>query len=161
MKLDVTNRILRDAEYQDALCRLKKLENGRKFCLHDMEHFLSVARICCILCAENGIDADKDIIYSAALLHDIGRIVEYTTGESHHIAGKNISDRILARTGCSDEFRQKVTDIILNHGEYEDDDSSLNRYFFLADKKSRMCFMCEKTAECYWKDDRKNMEIEV
>lgn len=161
MKLEITNRILCDSEYQKLLLLLSDFEKDRVFCRHDMEHFLNVARICCLLCEKKKMCVNTDIIYSAALLHDIGRTVEYASGESHHIAGKSISERILERTGCSDEFRQTVIGLIADHREYDLKDSSLKSIFSLADKKSRLCFMCDARNECYWPDEKKNMDIEV
>lgn len=161
MKLEITNKILCDTEYQKLVSLLSALEKERVFCRHDMEHFLNVARICCLICEKKKISFNPDIIYSAALLHDIGRTVEYTGGESHHIAGKSISERILKKTGCSEEFRQTVIELIVDHRKYDTEDLSLKSIFSLADKKSRLCFMCEARSECYWPDEKKNMNIEV
>jgi len=161
MKLEVTNRILCDTEYQNLISLLSVQEKDRVFCHHDMEHFLNVARICCLICEKNKIYVNPDIIYSAALLHDIGRTIEYTSGESHHIAGKSIAEKILERTGCSDEFRQTVIELITEHRVYDINDLSLKSIFSLADKKSRLCFMCDSRDECYWPDEKKNMNIEV
>ena len=161
MKLEVTNKILKEPDYLNIISMLNEIEKDRIFCKHDIEHFISVARICCIMCAEKGLSVDADIIYSASLLHDIGRIVEYKTGNPHEIAGKYIAEKILLKTGCSEIFRKTVIDIISNHRTPDKEDLSLKKIFYLADKKSRCCFFCKAKDKCYWDDEKKNMNIEL
>ena len=72
---------------------LAKKEEERIFCIHDIEHCLDVARISYILALENDIKIDKDIVYGAALLHDIGRAISV---ENHEIESVKTASDILA-----------------------------------------------------------------
>ncbi len=55
-------------------------EEGRRFCHHDMGHFLDVARLAMIFNLQQGLSVSKEMIYAAALLHDIGRWNSMRTG---------------------------------------------------------------------------------
>ncbi len=43
------------------------------YCRHGLEHLLDVARISYIQVLEDGLDYDENVLYAAALLHDIGK----------------------------------------------------------------------------------------
>ncbi len=161
MGLDVTNRILKNDRYKIEYSYLQELEKDRIFCGHDIDHFMSVARICLILCRNAGIDADEDIIYSAALLHDIGRTYEYTRGIPHDTASASLADEILSQTGCSSEKKEQIINLILHHRKKSRTGDSLEELFYTADKKSRNCFCCPALKICNWPDEKKNLEIEV
>ena len=60
--------------------RTKEHEKNRMFCRHDLEHFLSVARIAEILNLKKKLKIKKSYIYAAALLHDVGRFRQYEDG---------------------------------------------------------------------------------
>ena len=60
--------------YEKHYNKLKKTEQERIFCRHQMEHLLDVARIAYIYNLEQGLGITKDVIYGAALLHDIGKV---------------------------------------------------------------------------------------
>ncbi len=161
MNLELTNRILRNEMYLKELNTLRELEKNRVFCGHDIEHFLDVARITMIICREKGIDVMPDLIYSAALLHDIGRSAEYTENIPHHIAGKETAEKILDDVNCCDDMKSRIISLILNHRNKENQKDSLENIFYTADKKSRLCFACPSRDICNWHKDRKNMNIEV
>ena len=57
--------------------QLKEAEKDRIFCKHGIEHLLDVARIAYIENLEENCDISKEMIYAAALLHDIGRFLQY------------------------------------------------------------------------------------
>ena len=59
--------------FQELVQNLQQAEKGRIFCRHTMEHFLDTARLMYIYNLEDGAPVKKDIIYAAALLHDLGR----------------------------------------------------------------------------------------
>lgn len=159
MKLELTNRIMRSKAYKALTRELCELEKGRKFCGHDMDHFLAVARIALIMCFEKGIDANADVIYSAALLHDLGRIEEYTRGEPHDIAGVKTAQRLLDEAGCTPDERRQILSLIAAHRHSDNDENSLEYIFCLADKRSRQCFACPASEECNWKTEKRNNEI--
>ncbi len=161
MNLELTNKILKNETYRKELDNLRKFEKERIFCVHDIKHFLDVARITMIICKEEGIDVMPDLIYSAALLHDIGRSREYTENIPHQLASKETAEKILNETGCCDDMKIRILNLILNHRNQKNEKGSLENIFYIADKKSRFCFACESRDVCNWQEDKKNMNIEV
>ena len=87
--------------------RLAEYEKDRIFCRHGMEHLLDVARIAYIENLENNRGISKEIIYGAALLHDIGRYLQYTEGIPHEKAGEELALEILKDSGFSKKSRKK------------------------------------------------------
>ena len=161
MKLEIANKLLQNKRYS-MLCRqLEELEKNRIFCGHNMEHFISVARIAVMLCAEKNIEADKDVIYSAALLHDIGRAEEYISGVPHDIAGAGIASEILEEIGCPEDKKAEIVKLILSHRSSDSEKSPLEAVFYTADKKSRLCFCCKAQDKCNWSEDKRNNEIGI
>ncbi|MDE6895781.1 MAG: HD domain-containing protein, partial [Lachnospiraceae bacterium] len=59
--------------FQEQAAFLKDAEKDRIFCRHSIEHLLDVARIMYIYNLEDGCGLNRELIYAAALLHDIGR----------------------------------------------------------------------------------------
>lgn len=161
MKLEYANRILKNEYYQDQLHRLCELEKDRIFCRHNMEHFLNVARIAMILCGQKRIRLNADIIYSAALLHDIGRIQEYTDGIEHDIASQTTAAEILDSIDCPREISEKIISLIAGHRKTGLQPDTPEAIFSKADKLSRNCFECDARSQCKWQKDKMNLEIEV
>ena len=62
---------------------ITKKELNRKFCCHNIEHSLDVARIGYIMILEQNLNIDKELFYAAALLHDAGRY----SGTPHNESG--------------------------------------------------------------------------
>ena len=85
------NRIVRNEEFNRLLDEIEALEADRIYCRHGLEHLLDVARISYIQVLEDGLDYNKNILYAAALLHDIGRAAEYRGAGSHGEAGALIA----------------------------------------------------------------------
>ncbi|MGN1184071.1 MAG: HD domain-containing protein, partial [Oliverpabstia sp.] len=79
---NIQNHPIFRTEYRN----LQEAEKERIFCRHTMEHFLDVARLMYIYNLEDGAGIEKDIIYAAALLHDIGRYEQISRGTPHDIA---------------------------------------------------------------------------
>ena len=94
--------------YKQTYEKLQELEKDREFCGHDMEHFLSVARISYLMVLEKNLDIPKDIIYATAFLHDMGRADQYEKGISHDEAGRRDFKRLWLYS------RRKK-----NHGRYD------------------------------------------
>ena len=161
MKLELANLIISNKNYLRLVRELEELEKDRIFCGHDMEHFLSVARITVILCAEKCIDADPDVIYSAALLHDIGRIEEYTNGISHDEASAVTAAEILAEIGCPEHKKDEIIKLISSHRRSDSSDTVLGALFYTADKRSRSCFSCKAKDKCKWPEHKRNYTIGV
>ncbi len=134
-------------------------EAGRCFCLHNMSHFLDVARIAMILNLNEGLKIPQEIIYAASLLHDIGRHVQYEDGTPHELASARIAPDILRDCGFNDEETGVIIDAILNHRKDVDKINGLSRILYEADKRSRPCFICKAVEDCNWSSEKKNTKI--
>ncbi len=154
------DRILAHPLFVSHLEKNRQAEEGRKFCRHDLQHFLDVARIGQICSLEEGQGLDRELVYAAALLHDIGRHLQYEEGIPHERASAEIAPQILKDCGFSDKETDVIIEAILAHrsGETEKE-PGLAGILYRADKMSRPCFACQAQAECNWKEGRKNLRI--
>ncbi len=149
------NRILTNEKFQKLLNELVVLEDNRKFCRHGLDHLFDVARTAYIINLERGLGIDKDLIYAAALLHDLGRCEEYKNGMEHHIAGSKIAADILSETDFTDEEIQEIVAAIAAHRN-ESETEDLSGIIYMADKLTRPCFLCRAADECNWSESKKN-----
>lgn len=155
-------KIIQNKIFQREYQRLKKKERDRRFCCHDMEHFLAVARICYIIVLEKKLEISKDIIYGTAFLHDLGRMEEYENGKSHEEAGADLAEEILPECGYEPWEISLITDTIRGHRrEGQSDPESFSDIFYDADKLSRDCIHCSAKKECYWPEDKKKQQIQI
>ena len=161
MQLPLANSIIRSSLFLREMEAIREYEAERIFCRHDMEHLLAVARIALIMCLEKGIGASRDLIYSAALLHDIGRGEQYRSGVPHDKAGVEVAERILDGTDCDDDTRQAILGMICTHRSGSSAHNPLEAVFAAADKRSRLCFACKAQKECNWPAEKRNSELEV
>lgn len=135
-------------------------EAQRCFCRHNMIHFLDVARIGMILNLEEKLCLDREWIYAAALLHDMGKHIQYEKGIPHELASGEIAPEILKECGFDDKETRVITEAILRHRDSSiADEKSLKGILYRADKASRACFACDAEKECTWKDGKKNLQI--
>ena len=154
------NQIWKHPIYQEQLQALQMLEADRKFCRHTPEHFLDVARLAYIFALERNLDCSRELIYCTALLHDIGRAEQYTTGTPHDEAGARIAETILSDLDFSSEEKESILSAIEEHRSSGKETSILSQLIYEADKKSRNCFLCEAEPQCYWSPQKKNMTIQ-
>lgn len=149
--------------FQNIFSKLQCAENDRVFCCHTMEHFLDVARIMYIYNLEEGNSLKKDVIYAAALLHDLGRYEQIRRGTPHETAGAELAEKIMGECGFMPEEIREVRTAILGHRDKSslNSTSSLAEYLYRADKKSRLCFLCKAEPECNWSEEKKNLWIEI
>ncbi len=152
------NIILNHKLTQELYQRLDKFELKRIYCVHDLSHSLDVARICYILNLENNLGIDKDLIYSTAILHDLGRVYEYENIKDHHIASVDIAREILEATDFSQDDKEKIIGAIKNHRN-KDQDDPFYQIFYKADKLSRDCFNCRSQASCRWNREKMNLKL--
>lgn len=154
------NRILQHPKYRECLEQVEIYEQDRIFCRHQMEHFLDVARIAWILNLEEEKQLAKDIVYAAALLHDIGRYVQYMDGTPHEQASARLAPEILTDCGYSKEESAQILGAIAAHRDREEAKKEpLKDLLYRADKASRACFACKTEALCSWKEEKKNKEL--
>lgn len=160
--MDKVNKILKDKLYQEKFNRIAELEKDREFCNHTMEHFIDVARIAYILNLEKDLGFRKDIIYAAAMLHDIGRADEYDKGIPHHIAGADISKKILhSIDGFSETDIKDIINAIIEHRSSSEHTTKLGELIYKSDKLSRCCFNCPASSKCNWSEEKKNNYLKV
>ena len=145
LDMDRVNQIWRHPVYQEHYKKIQELESERIFCRHTPEHFLDVARLMYIYALEKHLELPKELIYAAALLHDI--------------AGVEIAREILTDLHFTEQEKELILSSIGHHRK-GDSCSTLAALLYKADKQSRNCFLCSAAPECYWSDDKKNMKIE-
>ena len=89
-----------------------------------MSHLLDVARIAYIRNLEKGYGFRKDVIYAAAVLHDIGKALQYEEKVPHEIAGERIAGEILdtlpKETGFSEEEKRTIKNAVRGHRRLRD-----------------------------------------
>ena len=144
MTMDRVNAILANEEYKDWMEQIRTSEKERRFCCHGIDHCLDVARIGMLMNLEEKLGLEPELIYAAALLHDIGRVV---------------SRSILLATGFSGKETELILEAISKHNTTGKEAEGLSYVIYRADKLSRRCFDCEVYDECYWKEDEKNKGV--
>jgi len=157
MIMEKIDLILNHPIFVENIDEINKFEKNRKFCTHGLSHFLDVARIAALL---NKGELDIEIIYAAALLHDIGRGQQYEAEKPHEQASAELAEIILKDCGFCNEVIEEIVYAILCHNKENDKDiSELGRLLYMADKASRNCFMCAAIDECKWPKNKKNKTI--
>lgn len=160
--MERVNNILAHSLFLQHMELNEAAEQDRIFCRHDMGHLLDVARIAMILNLEEGLGLEKEILYGAALLHDIGRHEQYENGTPHEEAGARIAPAILAECG----YDEKETDVIvqairLHRTKTVAENADLSGVLYRADKMSRPCFGCKAESACDWGEEKKNKKISL
>lgn len=152
------NRLINDKRYVKALEKINKDEKNRIYCKHGFQHLLDTARIAYIKALEEKLPYSKEMIYVAALLHDIGKVMQYENGIPHDEASAEIAKELLFDYGFLNEA-DLILDSILNHRK-EDNGNEFNLLIYKSDKLSRGCYSCNATKGCYWSEDKKNLKLE-
>ena len=151
--------------YVSSLHRLEELEKTRIFCRHQTEHLLDVARIAYILNLEGGLGLSRDLIYTAALLHDIGKSRQYEEGIPHETASAALAERILSDMpsdlAFTAEEQLQILTAIRGHRKPRSGAGPLESLLYKRDKMSRTCFACPAEPECNWDSAKKNTEIQL
>ncbi len=158
--MDRINQILQHSLFKQYMEANGAKEQERVFCRHNMSHVMDVARIAYILNIEEEHYVSKDMIYGAALLHDIGRHVQYETGEKHALVSAGLAPRILADCGFDEAESTAIISAIAGHSDKSiQNDKGLNALIAKADQLSRACYTCPVAEQCNWGADRKNKEL--
>lgn len=154
------NRIIKNKLYRDYINKNREAERDRQFCRHDMGHFLDVARIGMILKEKEGCSVSDELLYAAALLHDIGRWQQYQEGTPHEQASAKLAPPILTECGFGEEEKNEILEAIFSHRDASvKEEQNLKGLLYRADKLSRACFACEAEKDCNWKKDKKNLQL--
>lgn len=168
--MEYVERLRKEPSFARRLERLAQLEEGRAYCGHDLNHFLSTARIAWILCLESGLSMDKEQIYLCALLHDLGRVEEYQERISHDEASAAFAGEILCHIGYDERKTGEICAAIASHrkrrklwenGTFTEQNfmerrpGSLAELLALADQLSRNCYLCPVSGSCKWAEEEK------
>ena len=158
--MDRINRIIAHPLWQEHMADIRLLEQTRIFCGHGEEHLLDVARLAYIEDLERDLKIPRDIIYAAALLHDLGRALQYRQGIPHHEAGVTLASMILPDCGFTEEETDRILRAIGSHRCRDTgDQDSLSGILYRADKASRQCLFCQAREQCNWSDEKKNLTL--
>jgi len=158
--MERVNRILLHPWYCYILQEIDEWERDRKFCGHGSAHLLDTARLAYLLDLEEDKGIPKELVYAAALLHDIGRAEQYKKGTPHEEAGIGIALEILGECGFGEEECEVIRYAIASHRSRKlAAREPLADLIYRADKKSRSCFFCPVEPECGWKAEKKNRTL--
>ena len=156
------NSICSHPLWKSCVSKIRDLERERIFCCHDTSHFLDVARIAWIENLEKRLAISREMIYAAAMLHDIGRHMQYMQGVPHDEGSVSIASDILKDSGFDEKEQAEILSAIRMHRNPDaasrDD---LAGIIYRADKKSRICAFCSASDKCNWPESKKNMKITV
>lgn len=159
--MERVDRILSHPTFRRTLEEVEGLESDRIFCRHGLDHLLSVARLMRIYHLEDGLGLDPELLYAAALLHDIGRGEQYTRGIPHEAAGVALAGPILEDCGFTPRERAEILAAIGGHRDKGGTATTeLGRLLYRADKQSRPCFACPASNQCNWPEEKKNHSLE-
>ena len=142
------NQILKHDAYLEHLIKIQGLEADRIFCKHDLVHFLDVCRIAWILTLEEQRSLEKEWVYAAGLLHDIGRWAQYEQGVDHALESGRLCLHILEDCGFAVEEQILIQRAIVSHRKGAPEMEDLASVLFRADKLSRNCWMCAASNQC-------------
>ncbi len=161
-EMDRVNKILKNHDYRKYLNELQKIEKNRKFCRHNLSHFLDVARIASIINLKTNAQIDDEHIYAAALLHDIGRAQPNFNETSHAAISAKLSEKILRDCCFSDLEINYILDAIIRHDDKNlNNVKNLSEILSVADKLSRPCYVCDVKESCFWSLKQKNLELKI
>jgi HD superfamily phosphodiesterase len=154
------DKILKHPVFIRELAKINELEKERAYCRHSMIHLLDVARISYIFNLEENGGLSKDIIYGTALLHDIGKGIQYEDGTPHNISSANLAEGILIDCGYSEVERTQILEAIMLHRKPVETKNYLAKILYKADKKSRACYTCVVCEDCHWDTNKKNLSLD-
>ncbi len=148
-------KILNNPLYWDYLHKNHQKEIERIYCKHNWEHLALTAQLTQKLLREKKLTLASDplvnleIVGAAGILHDIGRWLQYETGEDHAQTGSRLARPLLEQAGYSQAEIDLVCQAILEHNKGKEAQSLLGQMLCLADDLSRPCSTCQAQKGCY------------
>lgn len=149
------SKIMAHSLFIECTEKIKEYEDNRKFCLHDRMHFLEVTRIMEVINIEDGLDYPLSWIQGAGLLHDIGKFIQYETGEPHQYAGVEIARKILVDCDYHINDIEIIIKAIQEHSGWVKREG-FSELLRKSDKLSRRCFECKASVKCKWPIEMRN-----
>ncbi len=157
---DRVNKILNHDLYKIYREQNEQAEADRRFCRHNIGHLLDVARIGMLYNLQEDYGLPGELVYGAALLHDIGRFRQYEDGTPHELASAELALQILKDSGFDDKESAVIIEAIRNHRNADiKTNRDLSGLLYRADKASRACYVCPVAEECNWSNRKKNQEL--
>jgi uncharacterized protein len=167
--MDRVNAIINNKEFQDWIVANNQAEYGSQYCRHGLEHAFDVARIAYELWLDNsGNPVAKDIVYAAALLHDIGywsKFEDLTENsaddedieeESPFVVAASLAEEILFSAGYHPAVITEILKAIKNMDT--DSKEGLSVILRKANEMSRPCFICPMVEKCSKEPKNKRLE---
>lgn len=154
--MERVNRILNHPIFLKQQEKIREWEKDRIYCGHGSVHLLDVARIGWIMILEENIQIEQSVFYAAALIHDIGRAVQYEMGTRHELAGLPLAKDVLQDCGYHEKEQNEILEAVRMHRTYPENEKTLAGVLYRADKKSRPCYWCEAKGSCNWSKQKKN-----
>ncbi len=148
--MELVQRILNHPQFKKYMELNSKAEKDRKFCLHDTQHVMDVARVAYIISLENKYDLDKEIIYITALLHDIAKWKQYSQKADHATEGAVLAREILEDLNIDKGDTEMILNAIAMHRKKEGHSTPLSKVLYEGDKSCRQCVSCSMVEECNW-----------
>ncbi len=147
--------ILHNSVYWDYLHKNQEKEIERIYCKHNWEHLALTAQLTQKLLREKQQTLAPDplvnleIVGASGILHDIGRWIQYETGEDHAQAGSRLARPLLEQAGYSKTEINLICQAVEEHNKGQEAQSLLGKALCLADDLSRPCAVCQARAGCY------------
>ncbi len=158
--MKAVEKIRKHPLYTKCYQKVEKAEEDRIFCRHQLTHLLDTARIAYIRSLEENLGLKKEMIYAAALMHDLGKYRQYEDGTPHEVAGAEIAAEILKDIDDFTEAeKEDIIRAVREHRRLKEGMSQLGRLLYESDKLSRACYACPAEPQCNWSDQKKNLEI--
>lgn len=146
--VELVDKILKHPKFQRYLKLNSEEEIHRMFCHHDLQHSLDVARVAYIISMEKCLNVNKEIIYVAALLHDIAKWKQYQEKVDHALEGANLAEEILRDIGVKKLVAESILEAIRSHRIKGEKSSALSELLYAGDKACRLCINCEGINGC-------------
>ena len=151
--------VLDHPDFRSCLALTAVHEEKRRFCRHDLAHAYDVARIFYIFWLQQNCSAGTDrqddpcaescreMIYAAALVHDIGRWRQYLDKTKDHAEeSAQLAVPILQAAGFDGAEITRILSAVRDHRTPTA--AGLGGLLYRADKVSRRCDDCQVKAEC-------------
>mgnify|MGYP000113932126 FL=1 len=81
------------------------------------------------------------------------------TGTNHHKAGGEIAKKILCECGFVSDEIEYIVEAVRTHREIPEKAETLGDIIAIADKRTRLCMMCNAIDTCKWSENEKNTDI--